>query len=88
MADGSMITGQFHGGEITGIGIKKWPESDGRVYRGQFHEGEMHGQGEIDYGNMAERLGDKIYQGQFHLNSREGEGILTKTNGNVYKGNF
>jgi len=48
----------------------------------------MHGEGEIDYGNMSERLGDKSYQGQFHLNSGEGKGILTKTNGIVYKGDF
>ena len=48
----------------------------------------MHGEGEIDYGNMSERLGDKSYKGQFHLNSREGKGILTKTNGIVYKGDF
>ena len=88
MADGSMVTGEFQGGEITGMGLKKWPESDGRVYRGEFLEGEMHGHGSIDYGRIAERLGDRTYEGQFHLNSREGQGVLTKTNGNVYRGNF
>jgi hypothetical protein len=88
MADGSFVTGQFQGGEINGMGLKKWPENDGRVYKGCFLEGEMHGEGSIDYGRTSERSGDKTYVGQFHLNSREGQGVLTKTNGNVYKGNF
>lgn len=47
MRDGTAYTGEFKNGEITGNGVKQWP--DGKIYQGSFQEGEMHGQGLIKY---------------------------------------
>ena len=43
MRDGSIYTGIFQNGEITGCGIKN--SSNGKYYEGEFLEGEMHGNG-------------------------------------------
>lgn len=41
LRDGTKYTGEFKKGEITGRGLKVWP--DGSVYQGEFLEGELHG---------------------------------------------
>jgi len=70
MRDGTKITGDFYGGEITGRGLKQ--TADGRVYQGEFLEGEMHGHGLLIYNAETKGETDRSYEGQFHLNSREG----------------
>jgi len=70
MRDGTSITGDFKDGEITGTGIKHFP--DGRVYRGDFLEGEMHGQGRLEYNMDLKGEKNNFYEGEFQLNSREG----------------
>jgi len=83
LRDGTRYTGEFRDGEITGQGVKSWP--DGRAYEGEFTEGEMHGFGTLVY-NVKQS--DLRYEGNFHLNSREGQGTLTKKSGDVFRGNF
>ncbi|KAJ1445694.1 hypothetical protein M885DRAFT_291731 [Pelagophyceae sp. CCMP2097] len=74
-AGDSTIEGEFHEGEIDGLGVKTWYAVDGgaptKVYRGELRGGELHGSGELC--TSTER-----YVGAFVGNRREGaHGALT-----------
>lgn len=56
LRDGTKIAGDFTGGEITGNGVKIWP--NGRIYHGQFTEGEMNGHGKLVYSESEKRNPD------------------------------
>mmetsp|Transcript_4936 Transcript_4936/g.10248 ORF Transcript_4936/g.10248 Transcript_4936/m.10248 type:complete len:458 (-) Transcript_4936:86-1459(-) len=72
--------GQFLEGEITGSGIRHYP--DGSSYNGEWVLGEKCGEGV-----MLEADGSK-YEGMFQANRRHGTGTLTLPNGDVYLGEF
>ena len=48
LKDGTRFHGQFKNGEISGNGVKIWPDAN-QVYSGTFLKGHMHGHGEIKY---------------------------------------
>jgi hypothetical protein len=79
MKDGSSYEGQFTAGEITGKGVRRFP--NGHIYTGDFVNGEFTGYGEY--------LGDEErYVGQFANNMRHGEGELHSKVGVYVKGRF
>ncbi|XP_063723905.1 uncharacterized protein LOC134851657 isoform X2 [Symsagittifera roscoffensis] len=80
LRDGTRIHGEFKEGELTGNGIKVWPDNK-QVYRGTFLNGHIHGHGEMTYSDGS------TYVGQFMNNKRDGYGTLTDKSG-VYNGQF
>lgn len=47
MRDGSVYSGDFYDGEMTGKGTRTY--SDKSIYKGEFYKGERHGYGEMQY---------------------------------------
>jgi len=78
-SDGSVYSGDFREGEMTGYGTRKYTN---RSYTGEFLLGEYHGEGIYTDKNVT-------YEGSFRRNKRDGTGKLTnRSNGTVYDGKF
>jgi len=67
MRDGSIMEGEFKDGEITGIGLIKYP--NGNYYKGMLKEGDKDGEGEFYW------RGD-LYKGHFSENCKQGTGVM------------
>lgn len=63
LGDGSVYSGDFRHGEITGRGKRTWPS--GAWYEGEWQEGEMHGEGKKAGATLENR--HKTEQGTFQL---------------------
>ena len=73
--------GEFHAGEITGRGYRRW--ADGKSYSGNFVNGEMHGGGMMIHPDGAK------YDGHWEHNRKEGESSEeTTADGFRYLGAF
>ena len=69
LADGSSYEGAFVAGEMSGYGLRRWP--DGATSSGQFLQGEMHGAGTYIAADGEQ------YEGSYEANRRHGHGMLT-----------
>lgn len=102
-ADGGYYEGEFIDSQITGYGIRVWP--NGSEYKGQWKNGEKHGEGTFENHTTGEKYeGDwvmnvrhgggkwvkpnkEIIDGEFVNNQPEGQVSMRRANGDLYKGN-
>ncbi len=78
LANNSYYRGSFVDGEISGLGLRVWP--DGSKYEGELQNGEMHGNGKWT-------KDDQTYTGNFSCNRRHGNGNYSCST-ESYSGNW
>ena len=76
-----IFNGVFENGEITGYGVRVWP--NGSEYKGEWKNGEKHGNGTFENHSTGES-----YVGDWYMNVRQGGGKWTKANKEIIEGEF